>query len=71
MEEEYKDRFGRTIKLGTKVIFAEYQRNSCLFTGIVTLITDKTMTVERDNYNGAWIRRISLSEVKNQLIVVV
>ena len=65
--EVLKDRFGQEIKLGTKVIFAEYARNSDLYIGKVVRMTPKKVIVAY-SLQGSWERHVPKKIVDVSLI---
>lgn len=67
---EIKDRFGRNIGLGTKCLFAEYNRNSIIFEGEVMKITNSNLIIWKKGSKGKWKRHVGISDVKNNLVVI-
>jgi hypothetical protein len=67
MTDKFKDRFGQEIKIGTKVLCAEYDRNSNIYEGVVKKFTRKFIVVDINNWSA---RHVSKDAVERQLISI-
>ena len=66
-----KDRFGTEIKLGSRVMFCEYNRDAALYIGNIDKITEKTVKISRQNkYGSIWTRIINKYDLESNLIVI-